>query len=157
MVIAQLKNPSAMQETLVLFLVWEDPLEKEMATHSSILAWRIPWREEPSRLYSPCGHKESDTTKQLSLRSPVNADDSVLSVSHHLIGISFPALPIKHKHSIITYMGRVRYSYCHNEHCLPFIDSLSLLWNTPKYKRRFYSVVVFFWEFLKKWNLNVCG
>ena len=42
MVIAQLKNPSAMQETLVLFLVWEDPLEKEMATHSSILAWRIP-------------------------------------------------------------------------------------------------------------------
>ena len=42
MVIAQLKNPSAMQETLVLFLVWEDPLGKEMATHSSILAWRIP-------------------------------------------------------------------------------------------------------------------
>ena len=36
-----------MQETRVRFLVWEDPLEKEMATHSSILAWRIQWTEEP--------------------------------------------------------------------------------------------------------------
>ena len=42
--IAQLvKNPSAMQETLVLFLGWEDTLEKGKTTHSSILAWRIPW------------------------------------------------------------------------------------------------------------------
>ena len=41
------KNPPAMQETRILFLGWDDPLEKEMATHSSILAWRIPWREEP--------------------------------------------------------------------------------------------------------------
>ena len=44
--IAQLvKNLPAMQETRVRFLSWEDPLEKEMATHSSILAWRIPWTE----------------------------------------------------------------------------------------------------------------
>ena len=42
-------------------LGWEDPLEKGMATHSSILAWRIPWTEEP--VYSPWGHKESDTTE----------------------------------------------------------------------------------------------
>ena len=41
----------------------EDPLEKGMATHSSILVWRIPWTEEPSGLYSPWGHKESDTTQ----------------------------------------------------------------------------------------------
>ena len=40
----------AMQETQVLFLGWEDPLEEEMATHSSILAWRIPWTEEPGGL-----------------------------------------------------------------------------------------------------------
>ena len=40
------------QETQVLFLGWEDPLEKGMATHSSILAWRIPWTEEPGRLQS---------------------------------------------------------------------------------------------------------
>ena len=41
-----------MQETLVWFLGREDPLEKEMATHSSILTWRIPWTEEPGRLQS---------------------------------------------------------------------------------------------------------
>ena len=45
--IAQLvKNLPAMGETLVQFLGWEDPLEKEMATHSSTLAWKIPWMEE---------------------------------------------------------------------------------------------------------------
>ena len=53
--VAQLvKNPPAMQDTLVRSLGGEDPLEKGKATHSSILAWRIPW-----------GHKESDTTERL--------------------------------------------------------------------------------------------
>ena len=47
-----LKNLPAIQETQVGFLGWEDPLEEEMATHSNILAWRIPWREEPGRLHS---------------------------------------------------------------------------------------------------------
>ena len=46
------KNPLAMQETWVLSLGWEDPLEKGKATHSSILAWRIPWTEGPGRLQS---------------------------------------------------------------------------------------------------------
>ena len=46
------KHLPAMQETWVRFLGWEDPLEKEMATHSSILAWRIPWTEEPGGLQS---------------------------------------------------------------------------------------------------------
>ena len=41
------KNLPTMKETQVLSLVWEDPLEKGMAAHSSILAWRIPWTEEP--------------------------------------------------------------------------------------------------------------
>ena len=41
------KNPPAMQETQVRYLGWEDPLEEEMATHSSVLAWEIPWTEEP--------------------------------------------------------------------------------------------------------------
>ena len=51
--IAQMvKNPPAMHKTWVRFLGQEDPLEKEMATHSSILAWRIPWTEEPGRLQS---------------------------------------------------------------------------------------------------------
>ena len=44
------KNLSVMQDTLVQSLGWEDLLEREMATHSSILTWRIPWTEEPGRL-----------------------------------------------------------------------------------------------------------
>ena len=51
--IAQLvKNLPAMRETWLQLLGWEDPLEKDMATHSSILAWKIPWTEEPGRLQS---------------------------------------------------------------------------------------------------------
>ena len=50
MVAQRLKCLPAMQETWVQSLGWEDPLEKEMATHSSILAWRIPWTEEPGGL-----------------------------------------------------------------------------------------------------------
>ena len=46
------KHLPTMQETRVQSLDWEDPLEKEMATHSSILAWEIPWMEEPGRLQS---------------------------------------------------------------------------------------------------------
>ena len=51
--VAQLvKNSPAKQETQVQSLGWEDPLEKDMATHSSTLAWKIPWMEEPGRLQS---------------------------------------------------------------------------------------------------------
>ena len=46
------KNLLAVWETWVRSLGWEDPLEKEMATHSGILAWKIPWTEEPGRLQS---------------------------------------------------------------------------------------------------------
>ena len=56
------KKLPAMQDTWVRSLVWEDTLEKEMATHSSILAWRIAWTEEPGGLQS-IGCKESDTTE----------------------------------------------------------------------------------------------
>ena len=49
-----------MQEMQVQSLGWEDPLEKEMATHSTIPAWKIPWTEEPGRLYSPWGCKDSE-------------------------------------------------------------------------------------------------
>ena len=47
------KNLPAIQEPRVRFLHWEDPLEKGTETHSSILAWKIPWIEEPGKLYSP--------------------------------------------------------------------------------------------------------
>ena len=52
MVAQPVKNPPAMQETQVLPLGWEDPLEKVTATHSSILVWRTPWTEEPDGLQS---------------------------------------------------------------------------------------------------------
>ena len=60
--VAQLQSLTAMQGTWVRSLGREDPLEKEMATHFSILAWRIPWTEEPGRLPS-MGSQESDTTE----------------------------------------------------------------------------------------------
>ena len=53
------KNPAAIWETWVLSLGWEDPLEEEMTTHSSILAWRI----SKQRRYSPCSGKELDMTE----------------------------------------------------------------------------------------------
>ena len=66
LVAQMVKNLPAVWETWVQFLGWEDPPEKGTAVHSSVLAWRIPWAEEPGRLHSPWGHKELDTTEQLS-------------------------------------------------------------------------------------------
>ena len=66
LVAQMVKNLPAMQETRVQSLGWEDPLEKEMASHSST-AWRIPWTEEPGGLYSSGGLKELDITKWLRL------------------------------------------------------------------------------------------
>ena len=52
LVAQKVKNLSSILKTQIQSLDWEDPLEKEMATHSSILAWRIPWTEEPGGLQS---------------------------------------------------------------------------------------------------------
>ena len=57
------KNLPVMQETQVRSLGQEDPLEKGMTTLSHVLAWRIPWTEEPGRLQSPWGRTESDTAE----------------------------------------------------------------------------------------------
>ena len=74
------KNLSATQETQVRSLGQKDPLEKEMATHSNILAWRTPWTESVAG-YSLWGHKESDITKRQST--------SVLS-KENLVLFQFP-------------------------------------------------------------------
>ena len=58
----RVKRLPAMREIRVQSLGWEDPLKKEMATHSSTCAWKIPWMEEPGRLQS-WGRKESDMTE----------------------------------------------------------------------------------------------
>ena len=64
LVAQMVKNLPAMRETQVRSLGWEDALEKGMATHSSILAWEIPWTEEPG-MYSPWGRKESVTEQMV--------------------------------------------------------------------------------------------
>ena len=64
LVAQMIKNPPIMWETWVQFLDWEDALEEGMATHSSILVWRIPWTEEPGRLQS-IESEELDTTERL--------------------------------------------------------------------------------------------
>ena len=56
------KNPPAVQKTWIQSLGREDPLEKEIATHFSILAWEIPWTEEPGRLLQSMGSQESIMT-----------------------------------------------------------------------------------------------
>ena len=60
--VCQCRRPLTLQETQLRSLGQEDPLEKEMATHSSILAWKIPWTEELVG-YSPWDHNESETTE----------------------------------------------------------------------------------------------
>ena len=75
------KNLPAMQETQARPLGWENSLEKGMATHSRILAWRIPWIEQPGGLQS-IGHKESDLTE--------HADTSLLSITERLLLLNYP-------------------------------------------------------------------
>ena len=65
LVAQKVKNFHTMWETRIRSLGWEDSLEEEMAAHSSILAWVIPWRGAWWATYSPWGHKELDTTEQL--------------------------------------------------------------------------------------------
>ena len=69
------KHLPIMWETRVRSLDREDTLKKEVAIHSSTLAWKIPWTEEPGRLYSPQGHQDSDKTERLHFTSNTNPFD----------------------------------------------------------------------------------
>ena len=71
------KKPPAMQEIQVQSLGWEDTLEKEMATNSSVLAWRIPWTEEPDGL--PSMWSESDTIERISTHTALVNEVIILS------------------------------------------------------------------------------
>ena len=66
LVAQMVKRLPTMLETRVRSLGWEDPLEKEMATHSSTLAWKIPWTEDPGRLWSMVSHGHNKSQTQLS-------------------------------------------------------------------------------------------
>ena len=68
----KVNNPPAMQEAQVPSLSWKDPLEKGMATHSSILAWRIPWTEEPGGLPSVGSQRIGHSMYHVSLSIPLS-------------------------------------------------------------------------------------
>ena len=63
------KNPPIMQETWILFLGWEEPLEKGVATHCSVLVWRIPWTVEPGGLQSRESQRIGQSAERLTLSS----------------------------------------------------------------------------------------
>ena len=83
------KNLPAVQETWVRSLGWEDPLEKEMATHSSILAWKIPWTEEPGGLQS-MGPEELDKTEQLHFHFPCFQSDPLVHIKSTRVSQALP-------------------------------------------------------------------
>ena len=83
------KNLPAMQETQVQSLGQEDPLEKEIATHSSILVWRIPWTEEPGEVQSVGSqrvrhHRVTNTFISLGVRVDLDVSDIILLYPQHL-------------------------------------------------------------------------
>ena len=87
------KNPPAKQETWIQSLSQEDPLEKEMVIHSSLLAWETPWTEEPAGS-SPRGRKQSDMTERLNHHhyptdvSTLSSYSDYLTFSFHLVFLS---------------------------------------------------------------------
>ena len=78
LVAQKVKNPPAVQQSQVQYLVWKDPLEKEMATHSTIPAWKTPRTEKPGSIW---GSKELDTTERLTLSLSVGQITSPLWAS----------------------------------------------------------------------------
>ena len=79
-------------EDRVQFLGWEDPLEKEMATHCNTPAWKIPWMEEALANYNPWGRKESDMTEWLHFLFFLSSTFSVGAFSNYLLVIALFSL-----------------------------------------------------------------
>ena len=81
-------------------LGWKDALKEEVATHSSILAWRIPWTEKPGGLQSPKGHKELDTTEWLNwteLNIWLEITNSALSNNCKLFSMMYHSLKLENE------------------------------------------------------------
>ena len=94
------KNLPAVQETWVWYLGWETPLEKETATHSSILAWKVLWREEPSGLQS-IGLQRVGTTEHTHTQSVIPVVREIKTV--FIIGSIFSSLGLLKKKHIFVY------------------------------------------------------
>ena len=108
------KNLFAMQETWVRFLGREGSLEKEMATHSSILAWKIPWTEEPGELQS-WDHKESDMAEPATLSYILQMGAS------HCIWIIFLTKQLKNNKGLGGTLGSGLYCRRQGSIYLPYI------------------------------------
>ena len=96
LVAQMVKNPLAMRETWVRSLDWEQPLDKGMATHSSMLAWIIPVDQRNLADDSPWGHKESDMTEQLNCHQFNSVAQSCLTLCHPT-DCSRPGFPVHHR------------------------------------------------------------
>ena len=92
----KVKNPLAMQETQVPSLGQEDPLEKEMATHSSVVTWEIPGKQRRLAGYDPCSHEEVDTTKLLSTHQFSSVAQSCPILCDPM-NHSMPGFPVRHQ------------------------------------------------------------
>ena len=116
-----------MRETWVQSLGQEDPLEKEMATHSSILAWRIPWTEEPGGLYSPRGRKESDTTERLDLTYEAGSDENEVTLGAHVAVVCKRGTHPGNKHTSnhLNAEFSSQTSYCLVTHYFPTLSAHS--------------------------------
>ena len=108
-------------------LDWEVLLKQEIATHSSILAWKIPWTEEPGK-YSPWGDKESDTTERLSMHAIYSSHNLGLPGCRSLPPLTFILLnnTILHEGSIFREFIRVQ------SRGLNFGTVFFILYNHPK-------------------------
>ena len=126
--LAQLvKNPPAMQETLVWLLGWEDPQEEGMATHSSILAWRSPMDREVSWAIVRGGRKESDTIEQLSTMQNSHFwwKKNLSSTGKKLSLSSFPTASCDRMQN--RYLFTTLYDFVLSENC-NCIEGLSSKW-----------------------------
>ena len=100
----RVKHLPAMREIRVRSLCWEDPLEKEMATHSSILAWKIPWMEEPVRLQSMgsqrVGHNWAISLSLFTFFNTYYVPRTVVAVTYKIPGLCHTVLHFYQQHKL---------------------------------------------------------
>ena len=106
-----------MQETQVRSLGWEDPLGDGMATHSSILAWRIPWQRSLMG-YSPWGHKESDTTDRLTLSSSQSVFVKSMSEWIKCRQLNLTCFYLWKRVKLLLVSQKLQYYYLKHSHCI---------------------------------------
>ena len=125
LVAKMVKGPPAMWETWLRSLGWEDPLEEDTATHSSILAWRIPkdrgawWATVHGVTKSPRGHKESEMTERLSTRILYIVDKILFTYmickyfwQHHSMGCLFTFLMVSFEAQMFLILKNPYFSFC---------------------------------------------